>query len=156
MMTLGLDSLAEIASDVAASQLWVPHAYVDRARRHHVRLLVAETYEAWLLGWAPGQHVGVHDHGGAAGTFVVVEGVLTEERPRARRGTRRLSAGDIGAVPPHRLHDVGNRSAGGALSVHIYSPPLTTMTFYDATGRAPVRTEEVAPVAGGVLSRARG
>ncbi len=31
----------------------------------------------------------------------------------------------------HYVHDVRNLSDAPAVSVHAYSPPLTTMTYYD-------------------------
>lgn len=121
----------------------MPYARVDHARRHHVRLVRTDLYEAWLLGWAPGQHVGMHDHGEAAGAFVVVRGELREVLPESRRSIVDLGAGSTGVVRRGQLHDVGNVSDAPALSIHVYSPPLSTMTFYDASGRAPLRTEAV-------------
>ncbi|MCU1450694.1 MAG: cysteine dioxygenase [Acidimicrobiales bacterium] len=150
--SLAAEVLADIAIEVSEGTLWAPHAHVDATRRHHARLLVTDDYEAWLLGWAPGQHVGVHDHGDAAGALVVVEGELFEELPRARRSTRRLATGQASLVPPGQLHDVGNGSTSPALSIHVYSPPLSTMTFYDSAGHAPVRTEALGT--GVVLSQA--
>ena len=41
----------------------------------------------------------------------------------------------------HR-HDVVNEGPGPAMSVHVYSPPLTTMTFYGHDDE-PVRTETI-------------
>ena len=146
---LSAETLAEIAFDVVASEVWVPHARIDEVCRHHVRLLTSETYEAWLLGWAPGQHVGLHDHGDAAGAFLVVDGDLVEVLPRVRRSTRRLSPGTASVMPPGHLHDVGIRSTAPALSVHVYSPPLSTMTYYDEAGLVPLRTESLTPVRGG-------
>jgi hypothetical protein len=54
-----------------------------------------------------------------------------------------LTAGSTGVVERGQLHDVGNVSDASALSIHVYSPPLATMTFYDATGRSALRTEAV-------------
>ena len=109
-----------------------------------MRLLGTELYEAWLLGWAPGQHVGMHDHGDAAGAFLVLAGELRELLPERRRSVVDLSAGAMGVVTRGQLHDVGNVGSAPALSVHVYSPPLTTMTFYDDAGRSALRTEVVA------------
>ena len=108
-----------------------------------MRLLGNSLNEAWLLGWAPGQHVGMHDHGDAAGAFLVVSGELRERVPDRRRSVIDLGAGSTGVVAKGELHDVGNASDSPALSIHVYSPPLATMTFYDSTG-APFRTEAVA------------
>lgn len=128
---------------MVATENWAAHARVDPARRHHMRLLGNDLYEAWLLGWAPGQHVGMHDHGDAAGAFYVVSGELREVRPERQRSTVDLRAGSTGVVPRGELHDVGNASRRAALSIHVYSPPLSTMTFYDATGSSALRTEAV-------------
>ena len=95
------------------------------------------------MGWAPGQHVGMHDHGGAAGAYVVVSGELREVLPERRRSIVDLSSGSTGVVDRAQLHDVGNVSDAPALSVHVYSPPLKTMTFYDASGQSALRTEAV-------------
>jgi mannose-6-phosphate isomerase-like protein (cupin superfamily) len=141
---LPVDELADIAAAVAAGDCWVPHARVDVGRRHHVRLLGTEAYEAWVLGWSPGQHVGMHDHGDAAGAYFVLSGELREALPHRRRAIVDLGAGSTGVVARGQLHDVGNVSERPALSIHVYSPPLSTMTFYDAAGRAPLRTEAVA------------
>ena len=140
---LPLDELAEIAAGVAAGDGWAAYARVDAERRHHFRLFGAEMYEAWLLGWAPGQHVGMHDHGDAAGAYFVLTGRLREALPQRRRPVLDLGAGATGVVGPGQLHDVGNASDAPALSIHVYSPPLTTMTFYDTAGRSALRTEAV-------------
>jgi Cysteine dioxygenase type I len=62
----------------------------------------------------------------------VVRGELEELRWNAG-GTlrsRRLQAGETGAVERGVVHDVRGVSAD-ALSVHVYSPPLSTMAIYD-------------------------
>ena len=140
---LPVDELADIAASVAAGDCWAAHARVDAQRRHHVRLFGTDVYEAWLLGWASGQHVGMHDHGDAAGAFFVLTGHLREALPQRRRSVLDLSAGATGVVAPGQLHDVGNASDTPALSIHVYSPPLAKMTFYDDAGRSPLRTEAV-------------
>jgi mannose-6-phosphate isomerase-like protein (cupin superfamily) len=141
---LPVDELADIAAAVAAGDCWMSHARVDAVSRHHVRLLGTDVYEAWLLGWAPGQHVGMHDHGDASGAFFVLAGELREALPERRRSIVDLGAGSTGVVARGQLHDVGNMSQRPALSIHVYSPPLSTMTFYDAAGKSPLRTEEIA------------
>jgi mannose-6-phosphate isomerase-like protein (cupin superfamily) len=84
----------------------------------------------------------MHDHGDAAGAFFVLDGTLREALPQRRRSIIDLGAGATGVVPRGHRHDVGNASDTAALSVHVYSPPLATMTFYDAAGRS-LRTEAV-------------
>ena len=127
--------LADIATGLAeAEELWRPHVVHDAVERARLRLLASPVYEVWLLGWTPGQSVGLHDHGGANGAFVVVDGTLTETSSAAaidRTLVRTvLGAGDVGLVPAGAVHDVANRSARNATSIHAYSRPLTSMGFY--------------------------
>ncbi|HEX2701234.1 MAG TPA: cysteine dioxygenase family protein [Acidimicrobiales bacterium] len=103
--------------------------------RGFVRLLETPTHEAWLIAWARTSGLDLHDHGGSAGAIHVVRGRLHEEytdldRPHHLR-SRRLGPGRSVPVPASRAHEVTNPGTELALSVHVYSPPITTMTFYD-------------------------
>ena len=133
---LHVDVLVPIVAGLArAEPLWRPHVAHDRHQRVRLRLLATPAYEVWLLGWAPGQSVGLHDHGGANGAFVVVDGTLTEtsfDGTGPVDETRR--AGDFGRIPAGTLHDVANRSAHDATSIHVYSHPLRAMGFYHPDG----------------------
>ena len=128
--------LTSIVTGLArAEDLWRPHVAHDPDERVRVRLLATEAYEVWLLGWSPGQGVGLHDHGDANGAFIVVDGELFE----TRRGgchlvDEHLAAGAVGTIPAGHPHDVRNRSARDATSIHAYSRPLTSMGFYDGRG----------------------
>ena len=55
-----------------------------------------------------------------------------------------LPAGTVRRVSSGRVHDVVNTSSAPATSIHVYAPPLSTMTFYDDDLR-PVRTERCYP-----------
>jgi hypothetical protein len=110
-------------------------------------------YDAWLIAWPSGGGIELHDHGESAGALVVVSGELLE--------TRAVSSGDAGdmLLERHKLvpnglpasfgrgevHDVANAGQAPALSLHVYSPRLTHMTFYQATETELVatRTETV-------------
>ena len=50
----------------------------DPLRRWYHRLAEEPGAEVWLLTWLPGQETDLHDHGGSAGAFVVVQGQLVE------------------------------------------------------------------------------
>jgi predicted metal-dependent enzyme (double-stranded beta helix superfamily) len=135
-LRLELDVLADIVSGLArAEELWRPHVAHDPAERVRRRLLATPAYEVWLLGWTPGQAVGLHDHGDANGAFVVVDGQLTETVVVG--GSHHhdvLAAGEFGRVPFGSVHDVANRSARNATSIHAYSRPLSAMGFYRPDG----------------------
>jgi predicted metal-dependent enzyme (double-stranded beta helix superfamily) len=92
-------------------------------------------YDAWLIAWGSTSVLQLHDHGGSFGVVHVVEGELvetyTDRRSRNPLRSRLVAAGDTLEVPSTCIHEVWNTHADPALSVHVYSPPLTTMTFYD-------------------------
>ena len=122
--------------------------------RPSVRLLATDTYEAWLLRWPPSSSIEPHDHGDAHGAFVVVAGELIESRwYQSRRHGRRLRAGDSSVVRLGAVHDVAAAGIDAAYSVHVYSPPLRTMRFYDDAGR---RVTAIKTFEDGVEARAGG
>lgn len=133
---LGVDVLVDILDGLArAESLWRPHVAHDPDDRVRLRLLATPAYEVWLLGWTPGQSVGLHDHGDANGAFVVVDGELTETSVVDGRLVDAVRvAGTVGRIPAGSLHDVANRSAANATSIHVYSHPLTAMGFYRPDG----------------------
>ena len=118
-----------LARSVSADQL------PAGSQRRWVRLLATHSYEAWLIGWPPGTGLELHDHGESSAGLCVVSGVL-EERHVLRHSwgqavTRRLVAGDTVAFDSAHVHAVRNDGDIEALSVHVYSPPLAAMTFFE-------------------------
>jgi mannose-6-phosphate isomerase-like protein (cupin superfamily) len=116
--------------------------------RRWARLLRTDAYEAWLLGWPSDVGLELHDHGGSAGAFSIVRGDLVESFTDLADGrrlqSRRLEAGDTITFQPSHVHDVWNPGVEETLSVHVYSPPLSAMTFFDhqpASWLRPLRTE---------------
>ncbi len=103
--------------------------------RRYAKLLATAQYDVWLIAWAAGGAIELHDHGGSTGVARVIEGELVEmytdltARHPLRSAT--IGAGDSVAVAATRVHEVWNPGPGRALSVHAYSPPLSTMTFFD-------------------------
>jgi quercetin dioxygenase-like cupin family protein len=144
---LDVDTLADIVVGLGrAEDLWRPHVRHDPLSRTSVRLVATDRYDVWLLGWTPGQQVDPHDHGGAAAAFVVLDGTLTEVTIGvAGTTTATLRAGAVSTVRPGTVHDVVALHDHPATSLYVYSPPLSTMTFYEADG-TPRHTEEVEPV----------
>jgi ubiquinone/menaquinone biosynthesis C-methylase UbiE len=91
--------------------------------------------EIMLARWRPGHGCAPHDHGGAGGFVIPVEGAFVERRfgwdgPRlvvAEQATRpegapiRISSEDI--------HDMTAGASG--LTLHFYSPPASSMRVFD-------------------------
>ena len=130
---LALSSLADVVTTVAGdARLWRQHVRYDRGSRYWHRLATLPDADLWLLTWLPDQQTDLHDHGEATAAFTVVSGELEEVRVSdGRRVSRSLSRGRLSWVPAGAVHDVGNRSAAPAVSIHAYSPALTQMTFWD-------------------------
>jgi predicted metal-dependent enzyme (double-stranded beta helix superfamily) len=113
-----------LTADVAAGLRAA--AVHDPAERWYLRLALTEHVEVWLLTWTPGQATRPHDHGGAAGSYTVLDGVLTETWRDGPGPTHRAvrPQGTGSAFGPDRVHVVANRGSRNATSVHAYSPPL--------------------------------
>jgi mannose-6-phosphate isomerase-like protein (cupin superfamily) len=111
--------------------------------------LIAQTddFDAWLIAWPGGGTVDLHDHGGSRGALHVISGSLVETIPwRDGAGAmtfaqREIQEGVTLAFGAGHVHDVRNESSSHALSLHVYSPPLTSMTYYDCFEGRLVRRE---------------
>jgi len=158
-----LGQLAAIATRFASDRaMWRARVRHNPVRRWYVRLAWAADHEVWLLGWTTGQTVGLHDHGGSAGAFVVTEGELLEEHLESGEGVdlrrTRCGPGTVRSFPHRHVHDLWNPGPGVATSIHVYSPPLGSMTFYSyekAASIRPTRIEHVAATSATRQSPAR-
>lgn len=156
---VSLHDLAQLTRDIAAEVTDGRHEVrVDEDHRWSQRLHADEHLDVWLISWATEQAAELHDHGGSIGALTVVRGELTEWRWTAGRdddhdvtaeqiaahgpGLRRrvLDAGRGAAFGLGHVHDVSNRAETPAVSVHAYSPPLSTMSYYEVTGGVLRRT----------------
>jgi hypothetical protein len=129
---------AAIAQRLGAAVHWPGAAGVrDRSWR-----LIAQTrdFDAWLIAWPGGTSAELHDHGGSRGAIHVITGSLVETIPWRDDGgevtlaRREVYSGVTLAFGAGHVHDVRNEAAVHALSLHVYSPPLTSMTYYDRFG----------------------
>jgi Cysteine dioxygenase type I len=122
----------ELACDAAT---WRALAQHQPHERWFLRLASHDDYDTWLIGWDSHQGVDLHDHGGSAGALYVVEGELLETSTRREHSgalaEQLLSAGTARAFGPGHVHRVVNPSAAVATSIHVYSPPLMSMDFYE-------------------------
>ena len=126
--------LTDLLDDRAALFELARDLSLPQGGRAWIRVAGTADADAWLIGWNRSSHVGSHDHGGSHGSVHVLRGGLVEtfreaDDPSTAR-VRRLGRGSTVSVPPGRVHDVANAGYRPALSLHVYSPRLTTMTFY--------------------------
>lgn len=132
-LSVGDDVLAAIAAGLAAVTVpWeLGHPEVPIERRYE-RVLSTEAYEAWVIYWPSGGSLDLHDHGGSAGAFSVVSGQLDEATVVSGANVvRSIAAGETAAFAADRVHAIANRGSAVATSVHVYSPPLSTMIYYE-------------------------
>lgn len=115
--------------------------HFDGDQRWWARLALTDGVELWLLSWLPGQHTRPHDHGGAAGSFTVLQGELAEEYryPGGPIRSRSHVAGQSLGFGAGRAHQVTGVGDSPAVSVHAYSPPLVPTREY--TSLAEVSSE---------------
>jgi hypothetical protein len=146
LLDLGVPCLLH-PGDIAAAVAVAAGRWADKVPTHPIqrtgrRLLATDRFDVWLLRWPPGTSVTPHDHGQSAGAFHVVEGQLQEVRwYSGLTRARTVSADHTVTVGRGIMHDV----IGGqdpSLSVHVYSPPLETMSFYGGSIQ-PLNTVQV-------------
>ena len=131
-----------------AGSRWTSLLEPDDVRPYLDPSLHAELDDAqiWLLTWLPGQGTPLHDHGSSAGAFAVARGTLTERvlatggPGRPRETDTDLPAGRLRYFGPHHVHEVTNRHAEPAVSVHVYTPALREMNTYAVQGGRLLRT----------------
>lgn len=146
---LSPNALRKIVHDVAEQpEQWIHRVRLATEDRWYERLSLTEDHEVWLISWLPGQSTGFHDHGGARGAFTVALGEVEEfSLTGTDRGltVRRLVTGGERAFGPEYLHDVRNTSAGPAVTIHAYSPPLSEISRYELRAGGLVRTATEGP-----------
>lgn len=129
-------SLEAVASRLAESATDTEHDWTRGRLRSYTRLEDTDYYDAWLIAWSPSSSLELHDHGGSQGAVAVLAGKLVETytdlRWRHPIRTRLVTAQSTIPVPSTVVHEVSNPGPEEALSVHVYSPPLRSMTFFDA------------------------
>jgi predicted metal-dependent enzyme (double-stranded beta helix superfamily) len=126
----------------------------DATERTWVLLAITDLFEAWAIVWPPGGAIQLHDHGASFGAVVVASGQLVETTVKSTAHgvalieTHEIGAGQHRTFGPRYVHDLSNDQAEAAVSVHVYGPRLTTMSYYKLRGRgrlSVVHTEEVVP-----------
>jgi len=131
-----------------------PHLTFDPRAYVRLRLYRNRDWEVLVLCWLPGHQTVVHDHGGSWGAVAVLAGTLEETLycregdsvPLTVRSQRKLKASRVTIESLPTIHRVRNASAEPAVSLHVYSPPLSRMTSFDVeTGRTHVVEIDTGP-----------
>jgi quercetin dioxygenase-like cupin family protein len=124
-----LENLRDLADDPDLFHLLDPNP----TDREWTLLISTDDLQVWLISWPPGARTGWHDHGTASGAFTTLRGTLVEHSWDDDVQQLELGAGDARAFSSGHVHDVRNESDQPALSLHAYSPRLTTMTRYEVS-----------------------
>lgn len=134
----GPDQLLTIALGLAARAPSWPGMAQPSCRNWEL-MVASATVEAWVIAWPPGGSVELHDHGGSAGAVVVATGELVETSVVAQPPggvalrTNRIGVGRSLQFAGSHVHDIVNTGKTPAISVHVYAPRLTSMTYYQLT-----------------------
>jgi mannose-6-phosphate isomerase-like protein (cupin superfamily) len=148
-----VDAMCDIAAGLAHIDRCVPPSPDrDEWTPRSLRLIATRDYDVWLITWPPGSEIGCHDHEGATSVVRLVSGSLVEFLG-ARRQT--LHPGASVVTPPHTAHRLHNPQVVPATSLHVYSPPLTAVTYLDPGPSMSLHpsNRENRPAAGGQVDR---
>ncbi|MDX6257786.1 MAG: hypothetical protein QOJ11_4120 [Frankiales bacterium] len=142
---LGLPELVDLVRGYAEdTDEWLPLVRFSADSRWWTRLHTDVDADVWLLTWLRDQTTELHDHGDSTAAFTVVQGALEEVRFDAGRlSPTELRPGRTQWVAPGIVHDVRNVASLPAISIHAYSPPLASMTYYRQDGSALTPTHTV-------------
>jgi hypothetical protein len=150
--------LLALAHELAGrDDLWRALVEHDEEQRVYIRIHRDAVLDAWLICWSGSQDTGLHDHDLSSGAVRVVDGRLAEDRlVMGEPGVVSSAhvAGDGFCFDSSRIHDVRNGAEGSSVSLHLYSPPLERMGYYEiaadgclARRNAPASEELPPPVA---------
>ena len=104
---------------------------------------------AWLNVMPERRDTGYHDHDGSAVGVHVIQGSVTNEGlpVGGPRRVHRYGPGDSFSVPGPGIHRMDHDP--GAVTVHVYSPPLRTIGYYEVVDgllqRTPGPPDEASP-----------
>ncbi len=124
--------LAAVVRRIAGDPSRWGHLVRQGPQRSGTRIEVTEGVEVWVIAWPTFQATELHSHGEATTAYTTVAGAITEIRPdrRGRLLPRTFVPGVVQVVRPGEVHDVRNERATPAVTIHAYSPRLSSMTFY--------------------------
>ena len=132
-MSLALHELERFVAGLASTpERWRHHVRPANGARVYEQIWEDEDVNAWIICWSRDQDTGFHDHDESAAGIVVISGHVREDRMRlgAPPRTRVAGRGDTLGVPAAAIHRVLHAGESPSVTLHAYSPPLTTTGAY--------------------------
>jgi Cysteine dioxygenase type I len=122
----------ECAERAALAAGLIESARLDRSGPGEAVLLWRDEHsEAWLNLWWQPRDTGYHDHTGSCVGVYVIEGrawnepLTVGEPPEARQ----YGPGEAFWFPGDGIHRMDHQA--GAITIHVYSPPIRAIGHYD-------------------------
>jgi hypothetical protein len=114
----------------AAAEL-IDLAALERTGAGEARLLWRDEHsEAWLNTWWQPRDTGYHDHDGSCvGVHVLAGRAWNEPLPIGERRVAEYGPGDSFSFPGSGIHRMDHEA--GAVTIHVYSPPIRRIGHYD-------------------------
>jgi predicted metal-dependent enzyme (double-stranded beta helix superfamily) len=140
--------LRGIARELRARRdLWEPLVRHTPEERHYELLYENDQSTAWVISWMDGHDTGFHDHDVSAGAVAVARGKVREERLHVGGAptARVLVAGDVLEFAASDIHRVAHEPGEPAVTIHVYSPPLSRMGAYRVHDDGSLRRESLPP-----------
>jgi hypothetical protein len=136
---LSFEEMCSVAEGLAASaDAWSALSSGTECRWE--RIAETSRFEAWVAGWPPNGRVELHDYGMSAGALAVGFGYLVETSlhrfgAKAAIRSRVLSArSGQHVVASGLVHKIVNQGPGPAISVHVFSPRLASVSYFEIEG----------------------
>ncbi len=120
-------------------RLWEQLVQHHEDRRHYVELYRDVHLDVWLICWLNQQDTGFHDHDISSGAVYVADSELAEDHllfreSGIREESRARKAGSVFDFDAARIHCMRHPGGEPAVSIHVYSPALWRMGYYDFDG----------------------
>ena len=142
--------LRELARAIAGDEAtWTQYVRHEAHARHFVQLHRDPQVDVWLICWTNQQETGLHDHDVSSGAVHVCRGDLVEDRLEHRddallRVSIDRPEGSTFDFDASHVHCVRHpEDSRPAVSIHVYSPALWRMGYYDVGADGLLRRKSV-------------
>lgn len=151
----------ECAALARSAAVLVDVAALERGSEGSFELLWRDDHsEAWLNLWWEPRDTGFHDHGASCVGVYVLGGAVRSEAlvVGGPRRVQEYAAGESFSAPHTAIHRVDHER--GAVTIHVYSPPLGEIGHYEVVDgelrRHAGRADEVSPPSPGLAAALEG